>query len=282
MNSKRLLGLYGLKWNPFHSDVPVEGIFKSPKTESFIWRVESLVLDGGIATITGDPGVGKSAVLRLLHDRLSGLRDVKVGILSRPQSGLADFYRELGECFGVELRVSNRWGGYKALRDKWREHIESTLMRPVLLIDEAQEMLPVALSELRLLLADNFDARKLLTVILTGDKRLQDKLRHRDLLPLNSRIRTRLCLEPVDGAGLTEILDHAIAAAGNKNLINPALRETLVEHALGNPRAMMNMADEILAKGAAEEKMDLDEKLFFDVIGQSLPPGKRDSRRARS
>ena len=84
-------------------------------------------------------------------ERLSAQRDVKVGVISRPQAGLADFYREMGELFGVVLHPHNRWGGAKVLRERWQTHIDAAFSRPVLIVDEAQEMLPAVLSELRLL-----------------------------------------------------------------------------------------------------------------------------------
>lgn len=46
------------------------------------------------------------------------MSEITIGEMSRPQSGLADFYREMGNLFGIELKVSNRYGGYKALREK--------------------------------------------------------------------------------------------------------------------------------------------------------------------
>jgi general secretion pathway protein A len=94
--NKKLLALYGLKWNPFAPDVPTEALQVTPRIESFCWRVEQLAGEGGFALITGAPGVGKSATLRLLAERLASMRDVQVGVLSRPQAALADFYRELG------------------------------------------------------------------------------------------------------------------------------------------------------------------------------------------
>ena len=60
--------------------------------------------------------------------------------LNHPQSNLADFYRELGDIYGVPLRPSNRWGGFKALRERWLSHLESSRCRAVLLVDKAQEM----------------------------------------------------------------------------------------------------------------------------------------------
>ena len=148
---KKMLALYGLKWNPFAPDVPVEALHVTRRIESFCWRVQQLVDEGGFALVTGAPGTGKSVTLRILAERLGAQRDVKIGIVTRPQAGLADFYREMGDLFGVELAPHNRWAGAKVLRDRWQTHIDAALSRPVLIVDEAQEMPPAVLAELRLL-----------------------------------------------------------------------------------------------------------------------------------
>jgi hypothetical protein len=118
--SKKLLALYGLKYNPFCQDVPVSALSVTPAIESFCWRIENQLGEGGFALVTGAPGTGKSAVLRILRERLGSLRDLSVGILSRPQASVADFYRELGDLFGDALSASNRWGGAKVLRQNGR------------------------------------------------------------------------------------------------------------------------------------------------------------------
>jgi len=110
MTRSKLLTFYGLKWNPFTPDVPTEGLLCTPRLEHFAWRVEQLVNDGGFALVSGDPGTGKSVALRLLDERLSRLRDVLVSVVSRSQSGISDFYRELRELFGVNLAPRNRGG----------------------------------------------------------------------------------------------------------------------------------------------------------------------------
>ena len=177
MNTKKLLSTYGLKWNPF-DQTPVEGLVTTPEIENFCWRIENLVMDGGFAMITGSVGMGKSTALRLLNHRLSGLNEVQVAQVERPQSSLADFYRELGDKFAQQYSVSNRYSCFKQLRDKWRAHIESTLFRPVVLVDEAQEMQPFVLSELRLMSSTQLDSRPLITIILCGDDRLPEKFKH--------------------------------------------------------------------------------------------------------
>jgi type II secretory pathway predicted ATPase ExeA len=234
MNPK-LLALYGLKFDPFSPEVPTEALYRSPKIENFCWRIEQAHLrEGGFALIHGDPGSGKSVVMRVLAERLARLADLSVGVVHHPQSNLSDFYRELGDIFGVSIRVSNRWGGFKALRTRWLDHLGSTTRRSVLLIDEAQEMSPMVLNELRLLSSARFDSQSLLCAVLAGDARLLEKLRREELIPLGSRIRTRLATEVATREELLACLEHLLAAAGNASLMSRELRQTLADHAAEN------------------------------------------------
>jgi general secretion pathway protein A len=266
MNSKKLLALYGLKWNPFSPELPGEGLLATPRIEQFAWRVEQLVQEGGFALVTGESGTGKSVALRIVAQRLSALRDVTVGVIERPQSKSPDFYRELGDIFAVKLVPHNRWGGFKALRERWKAHVASARIRPVLLIDEAQEMSPEVLGELRILASADLDATSLLTVILSGDGRLPDLLRHQDLVPLGTRIRTRLVTEPASRDELLELLQYALAKAGNAALMTAELMDTLVDHSAGNYRLLMSIAADLLAHGVVHDLAQLDEKCYLEVF----------------
>jgi type II secretory pathway predicted ATPase ExeA len=266
MSTKKMQALFGLKWDPFSQDIPAEAIFRTPRFDQFCYRVETLTMDGGFALITGESGMGKSANLRALYDHLSKIPEIKVGDIIRPQSGLADFYREMGTLFGVELRNSNRWGGYRGLREQWKHHIATTLLRPVLLIDEAQEIPHAVLSEMRLLSMDKFDSCCLLTIVLAGDQRLTNAFKSENLIPLGTRMKTRLVMEPWMKPQLIELLNESTRLAGNQKLLSPGLTETLAEHAAGSPRVLMNLAAECLVTGMYKEKTQLDEGLFFELF----------------
>jgi type II secretory pathway predicted ATPase ExeA len=269
-----------LKWNPFSPELPREALRVTAPIENFVWRVEQLVPEGGFALIWGESGTGKSVALRILAQRLAALRDVVVGALERPQSKPADFYRELGDIFAVKLSPSNRWGGFRALRERWKAHVASHRLKPVLLVDEAQEMDPEVLSELRLLSSADFDATSLLTVVLAGDGRLVELLRHEDLIPLGTRIRTRLQTTAASREELRELLQHALTQAGNATLMTAELMDTLVDHSAGNYRVLMTMSAELLAYGMAHEVPQLDDQCYLEVF-QSTRPRPAASKKRR-
>lgn len=279
--NKKLLALYGVKWNPFSPEVPVEALQRTPRIESFCWRVQQLVGEGGFALVTGGVGTGKSATLRVLAEQLSAVRDVQVGALSRPQASIGDFYRELGDLFGVPLRPHNRFGGAKVLRERWQAHIDASETRPVLLVDEGQETKQLLLEELRLLSSSRLDSHLLLTVVLAGDQRLAERFRCDELAPLGSRIRVKLTLDRATPEELRDCLEHALHSAGAPKLMTSELIATLCDHAQGNLRALMNIAGELLDLAAQRELPQLDEKLFFEAFSASVPAQNKAASRRR-
>ncbi|MCC6784106.1 MAG: ATP-binding protein [Planctomycetes bacterium] len=282
MDARKLSALYGLKWNPFLPDIPVEALCETPRIKHFAWRVEDLVMHGGFALVTGDVGAGKSAALRMLSTKLTPLRDVIVGEVTRPQSRVTDFYREIGDLFGVPVSTSNRWGAYKTVRAKWQEHIQQTLFRPVLLVDEAQEMSPLLLAELRLLGSTKLDTCTIVTVVLCGDRRLEEKLRTPDLLPIASRIRTRLVLDAEPPDVLGTMLRHLLASSGNATLMTEELQRTVCEHAAGNRRVLMHLCNDLLVLGVTKNAKRLDESLYLDLTSADQRPSRMSATPART
>ena len=76
--NKKLLALYGLKWNPFSPELPTEALTVTPRVEHFYWRIEqNLIQEGGFALVTGDPGTGKTT---LVGDLIESLADENVTV----------------------------------------------------------------------------------------------------------------------------------------------------------------------------------------------------------
>ena len=276
MNNTDIRSLYGLKYNPFLPDLPPEALFTIPGTERFAMRIQTMAAQGGFAMITGEPGLGKSKTLQKIAHRLEQIPDLTVGVMQRPQSKLGDFYRELGELFNVGLSPTNRYGGFKALRNRWKTHCQSTLLRPVLLIDEAQQVSTECLTELRLLQSHHFDSQSLLFTILCGDNRLPERFRSAELLPLGSRIGPRFVLLPLSPEQLQDYLNFALDQAGGSQLMTTDLICTLAAHAANNMRVLNQMAAELLAAAAERNLPRIDESLFFELFS---PTGSKPRRK---
>ena len=262
----QLKAYLSLKWNPFLPDVPSSSFHLDEPVSLFCWRAEQLVLDGGYGLITGEPGSGKSVALRQLQNHLSSMPELCVRILTRPQSRLRDFYREIAALFGVEIQSSNRFGGFQKLRDQWLAQIHTSLFRPVLLIDEAQEVPEEVLSEIRILGSCDLDARCILAVVFAGDRRFLKNLQSPGLLPLESRLRMRLHLDARSPEILRALLTKSLSEAGNAELMTPGVTKALAEQCLGNPRAMMTAANELLSHAVFREQQQIDENLYFEVF----------------
>ena len=273
MNNIDIKSLYGLKYNPFLPNIPEEALYTLPGSETFELRIRSMAQQGGFALITGEPGLGKSKTLHKMACGLEKIPDLAVGVMQRPQSRLGDFYRELGELFNVALSPANRYGGFKTLRERWIHHCQSTLFKPVLLIDEAQHVSDECLTELRILQSHQFDSQNLLFTILCGDNRLPERFRSPELLPLGSRIGPRLVLEPLTPDQLQAYLHFALDQAGNSQLMSEELIRTLAGHAANNLRILNQMAAELLNTAAVKELPKIDEALFFQLFspGRSRP-----------
>jgi type II secretory pathway predicted ATPase ExeA len=266
MKHKDLLNFYGLKWNPFSSSTPIEGLSLNKKIESFCWRVETIILDGGYSVLVGNSGTGKSITLRFLANRLEEIKDISIGIISRPQSSISDFYRELSDIYNISFKNNNRWNSYQNLRKKWINFLNTGLLRPVLIVDEAQEMSIDVLNEIRLMSSVNLDSKIVLAVIFSGDMRLLEKFRHPQLIPLSSRIRVNQLQELATKDELEALLKEIMRKAGNATIFSNGLVKILADQSMGNYRSLMVMANTLLQEGVQREITQLTEQHYFEIF----------------
>ena len=169
MNQK-LLALYGLKWNPFTPEVPIEALYVPPKVENFCWRIEQAHLrEGGFAL---DPrrsrhrqkrrhAPARRAARRAWPTSRSASSIIRraTSPTSIASSAISSPSPSASATAGAALRRCAPAGSITWV---------PPARRPVVLVDEAQEMTPMVLSELRLLASARFDSQSLLCVVLIG------------------------------------------------------------------------------------------------------------------
>jgi type II secretory pathway predicted ATPase ExeA len=130
------------------------------------------------------------------------------------------------------------------------------------------------LAELRLLGSTKLDTCTIITVVLCGDRRIEEHLRTPELAPVNSRIRARLVLEAEAPEALGTMLRHILSAAGNPALMTDELQRTVCEHAAGNRRALMNLCHELLALAVAKNAKRLDDELYLAMTSAEHRPAR--------
>lgn len=201
---------------------------------------------GGFVQLTGEVGTGKTTLCRCLLEQLPENTHVAL-ILNPRQTAL-----ELLETICEELKISTRGakGSAKRLVDKLNSfllathaHGENTLV----IIDEAQNLEPEALEQVRLLTNLETDTHKLLQIILLGQPELRDLLRRPDLRQLAQRITARYHLEPLDRLETAAYVEHRLGVAGRSApLFTHGALTRLFKESGGVPRLINVIAERAL------------------------------------
>lgn len=210
--SRKMLSRYGLTKAPFSKDVPPDELFEGDGLQSATRTLKAAVEGKASAVLTGEPGVGKTFVLRALEAKLPAGR-YRVTYIHNSTVNLRDFYRQLSAALGLEPKATPA-----ALFRLVHAHIEDLAtaerLRPVVVLDEAH-MLPAAvLGHLHILLNFHRDSRPLLSLVLLGLPELRDRLTRNILASLSARLAVRIHLDPLDAVQTGLYLRHRMKAAG--------------------------------------------------------------------
>ncbi len=238
---------FGLKEKPF-SITPDPGYLYlgSRHREALAHLVYGVRERAGFVQLTGEVGTGKTLLTRALLDRLPG--HVDVALVYRPGGTVADFliaiFRELG------IAPPQRRHSLRSLVDRLNEHLLASHARgrtTVLLIDEAQNLRPELIEQLRLLTNLETAREKLLHIVLVGQPELDRLLRRRELRQVSQRIAARYHLLPLTRAETAAYVQHRlrVAGAGRALFTRPALY-WLHRVSGGVPRLINVIADRAL------------------------------------
>ncbi len=185
---------FGLSESPFSKEIPDSELWLPPSKQELVDELCEAVHDRSQVLLVGEPGAGKTCVLRALRHRLpqAGFR---LTYCHNATLGRRDFYRQLCQALGLTPAATAAAVFYAVSAHV--ENLGRERIHPVFLLDEAHLLHQDTLDHLHILLNYEWDSRALLSLVLVGLPDLQDRLELRKNRSLYSRIERRLSVGPM-------------------------------------------------------------------------------------
>src|SRR4030067_205663 len=232
----------------------------------------------GFITITGEIGTGKTTLCRLRLNRLD--KKVKTSLIFNPNLTTIELLQAINQDFGIESSSISK----KELVDALNAFLLGVLKRgdnAVLIIDEAQNLTPECLEEVRMLSNLETDRDKLLQIMLVGQPELRKKLELERLKQLNQRIALRYHLEPFDPKETKSYILHRlkIADGDDKVFFTQQAFDKIYEYSDGTPRLINLICDKLLLAAFVADTKTVSNQIVDTAIkelrGDNFPSEKK-------
>ncbi len=246
---------FGLNEKPFSITPDPRYLFMSEQHgEALAHLVYGVTESGGFMQLTGEVGTGKTTLVRsLLVNRMPDNADVAVVL--NPQLSVIEFLATI--CEELHIDVPHNKGSVKAQTDALNRHLlaaHADGRRTILIVDEAQNLSPAVLEQVRLLTNLETAKQKLLQIILIGQPELRDLLARNDLRQLAQRITGRYHLEPLSRDETARYIEHRLRVAGALGeVFDRAARREVFKLSQGVPRLINVICDRALLGAYALE-----------------------------
>jgi len=256
---------YGFRSKPFSLLPDPEFLYPSKKHRMALTLLEyGLMNQASFSVITGDIGTGKTTLIRKLLNQME--RDVVVGLITNTHPSFGELLQWVLLAFNLECQVKDNVDMYKTFMDFLINQYAAN-RRTVLIIDEAQNLGPQALEELRMLSNVNSEKDLVLQVILVGQPGLRDNLRDPHLEQFAQRISVDYNLEPLSADEMREYIHHRLRTAGGSDeLFDEEACEAVYRYSSGIPRLANLLCDTALVYGYAEQVRCINQRLIEDVV----------------
>jgi general secretion pathway protein A len=262
---------FGLGEKPFAITPDPRYLFMSERhAEALAHLLYGINEAGGFIQLTGEVGTGKTTVVRSLLERMPGHADVAV--ILNPQLTPVEFVLTICEELGIFMRDDDT-SSIKDLVDLLNRRLleaHAKGRRVVVIVDEAQNLTPETLEQVRLLTNLETASQKLLQIILIGQPELREVLARVELRQLAQRITGRYHLDPLSRAETAAYVSHRLKVAGSASgdvFSAAALREV---HRLtsGIPRIINVICDRALLGAFTQEQHRIGPSLVRDAAGE--------------
>ena len=251
------LEFYGLTEFPFNITPDPRFLYLSPRHREAI----DLLLYGianrkGFIELTGEVGCGKTTTLRAVLSRLP--HDIETALLLNPCLDETQLLRAILNDFGLQATSHDRLALIEQLNDFLLTQAECG-KNVVIVIDEAQDLQPEVMEQVRLLSNLETDDQKLMQIVLAGQPELRDRLAQHDLRQLRQRILIRCHITPLTETELAEYVAHRlqVAGAGEDVWFEPEAMSMVYSYSRGIPRLINAVCDLAMLGGYAAQRMQL-------------------------
>ena len=255
---------YHLRERPFSILPDPSFLYPSAKHTTALALLEyGLMNQAGFNVITGEIGTGKTTLIRYLLGKMD--KSVTVGLISNTHRAFGELLQWILFAFNLEHRGKQKVEMFQDFVEFLvREY--SCNRRTVLIIDEAQNMTPDTLEELRMLSNINADKDQVLQLILVGQAELRETLRRADMRQFAQRVVVDYHLEPLDRRDTHSYIRHRIAVAGgDKLLFDDAACDAVYDHSGGVPRLINLICDTAFVYGFAAQSDRIDAPMVHEV-----------------
>ena len=257
---------FGLKENPFNVNPDPRYLYLTPNTqEALACLTYGIETRKGFILLTGEVGTGKTTLINKLLEWLHKER-VFTAFVFNPRLSVSQFFDFMMADFGIPCE-SNQKGQMLLKLNQWLLDRYQAGERAVLVVDEAQNLSPQMLEEIRLLTNLETSTEKLLQIVLAGQPELEQKLNQPQLRQLRQRITLRaktrqLTLEETQGY-IQERM--RIAGAENPDIFSPEAVAAVHRYARGIPRVTNLLCEHALVSSFADQKNPVPAEIVEEV-----------------
>jgi type II secretory pathway predicted ATPase ExeA len=216
MMNNNYCGFFGLKKQPFGSDINLNDILKTTEIIDVKDRFDYIIRLGAIGLITGEVGSGKSTAIRYAAEHLHP-SEYKSLYMTASSGAIMEFYRQLVNELDIHIKTNSKTMMLRLIKKEISALVCEKKIKVVLLVDEASLLRLEVFAELHTVCQFEKDSKPYLPIILAGQNNLIDKLSYRSSQPLASRVVARSHLQGTDLAGMQDYLKHHLAIAGIKH-----------------------------------------------------------------
>lgn len=253
---------YGLTFDPFEKEVEIKNFYKSHEFNQALSRLEFLKSTKGMGVITGEPGTGKSSLIRYYTSSLNSNLFKCVYI---PISTLTvmDFYKALCNGLGV-IPSQKKVTMFSQIQEAIYNYSVNKNITPVIIIDEAQFLKNDLLDDLRLIFNFNMDSKDYAILIFLGHTNFINRIQMQNHEALRQRIAVNYYLSGLTKDEVKEFVISRLGAAGCFDpLFTPEGFELLFSITNGSIRKLNSLARMCLISGATKQTRVIDNEIIF-------------------